>query len=161
MRPPQLSTYRKPLYPLLLFSQGASHHRSPLTTIISSLSLYQHHRYQLQYFHSQPRCRSLRLRNYPLFVSFALTDAYHSFWVHNIPSAFPNSTVFYSFSFSVLSTCGRPHFWTRRLSFLLWYSIGLIRTTSLQHLIILASCLTLVAISYTLSIRDFGGYTPL
>lgn len=87
--PPQLS-----LSPLRCFSQGPSHHRSPLTTIIFSLSLYQHHRYQLQYFHSQPRCRSLRLRNYSPFVSFALTDAHHSFWVHNAPSAFPNLTVF-------------------------------------------------------------------
>ena len=102
MPPPQLST---PLPPAL-FSQGPSHHRSPLTTFIFSLSLYYHHRYQPQYFHSQPRCRFSRLRNYPPFVSFALTDAHHSFWVHNAPSAFPNLTIFYSFfNSSAVSIC--------------------------------------------------------
>lgn len=109
---PQLSTHRTPLSPLRFFLRGHPITVPPSPPSFPPFLLYQHHRYQYQFFHSQPRCRSSRLRNYPPFVSFALTVAHHSFWAHNTPSAFPSLTIFYSsFNSSVLSTCGRPRFW--------------------------------------------------
>lgn len=47
--PPQLSTHRTPS-PLRFFLRGLPITVPPSTTIVFSLSLYQHHRYQLRIF---------------------------------------------------------------------------------------------------------------